>query len=163
MPSLEISLKNKMKNAQRVLVLGVGAELRADDAAGLLCAQAIGKAVKGRKTRARVKILLGSTAPENLTGQIKDFQPTHLVILDAADLSAKPGTVKILSPAAINNASFSTHRMPLKIMIAYLEQFLQCEMIVIGIQPRLLEYAASCSPVVDKSVKKLAKIIAGLL
>ena len=52
MPSLEISLKNKMKNAQRVLVLGVGAELRADDAAGLLCAQAIGKAVKGRKTRA---------------------------------------------------------------------------------------------------------------
>lgn len=163
MSTIEQSLKTKLRNAGRVLILGVGAELRADDAAGMICAAMIGQAAKGRKKAERLKVLMGSTAPENLTGQIKDFRPTHLVILDAADLAAKPGTVKILSPTAINNASFSTHRMPLKIMIAYLEHFLRCEIIVIGIQPGTMDYAAECSPAVNKSVKNLAKIIAGLV
>ncbi len=163
MANLEMSLKTKLKNARRVLILGVGAELRADDAAGLICAQSIGKAVKGKKTKARIKVLLGSTAPENLTGQIKDFAPTHLIIIDAADLQTKPGTIRILPREDINNASFSTHRMPLKIMLSYLDHFLKCEMIVIGIQPKSTEYTASCSPIVDKSVKQLAKIISGLI
>ena len=49
MPQIKTILKNKLKDAQRVAVLGIGSQLRADDAAGLLIAKEIKIYIKSKK------------------------------------------------------------------------------------------------------------------
>ena len=171
-------LKQKLHNAQRVAVLCVGSELRGDDVVGLLTAQQIEKAITKQTTsshstrpdksglaqgKPEVRIFIGETAPENLTGEIKKFQPTHLIIIDAAELNKEPGHIEIMEPGTIGGTSFCTHSLPLKIVIGYLLESLKFQAIIIGIQPKTLVFGAQPTKEVVAAAKKLAKTITKLL
>ena len=82
---LKIALTNSLKGVNKLAILGVGSELRGDDIAGMVAAEIIQKA-----NHKNITVFLGATAPENLTGEIKKFNPSHLLIIDAADTSSKP-------------------------------------------------------------------------
>ena len=156
-------LKKKLHNAQRVAVLGVGSELRGDDVAGLLVAQQIGKTIAEQNTSSEVRVFIGETAPENLTGEIKKFQPTHLIIIDAAELNKKPGHIEIMEPETIGGTSFCTHSLPLKIVIGYLLESFKFQAIIIGIQPKTLTFGAQPTKEVVAAAKNIAKAITKLL
>ena len=96
MPGIKTILRDRLKNAQRVAVLGIGSELRADDAAGLLIAKELKTYLKENKKRNQLKVFLGETAPENLTGQIKKFKPTHLIVIDAVDFNLEAGALRVV-------------------------------------------------------------------
>jgi hypothetical protein len=98
---------NRLKGATRVVLLGVGSDLRGDDAAGMMAAERLSHTPK-------LNVLLGGTAPENLTGEIKKLKPSHLLIVDAAEMKAEAGTIRLLTPEEIGGFSFSTHALPLK-------------------------------------------------
>jgi hydrogenase 3 maturation protease len=153
---LKSSLKTKLKNAKKIAVLGIGSELRGDDAAGMLVAE---KLQKTNNTSSALKVFFGSTAPENLTGAIKDYKPTHILIIDSADTGNTAGTAIIIEPEKLNGISFCTHRLPTNIMTNYLEQSLNCKTIIIGIQPKNMEFCGKISPELKKSVNSLVKII----
>jgi len=159
MPNLKKELGSRLKNTHRIAILGVGSEYRGDDVAGLLVIQQI----KKKKTKRVVKIFEGATAPENLTGEIIKFKPDHIVIIDSADFCKTPGTVKILDSDQIEGVSFSTHQLPLKMMVTYLEQSCGCEVTVIGIQPKKLDFDAPVSKQVEKAVKDFSKSISEIL
>jgi len=156
-------LKQKLENAKRVAVLGVGSELRGDDIVGLLAAQQIKKAIEGKTALPEVRIFVGETAPENLTGEIKKFQPTHLIIIDAAELNKKPGHIEIMEPETIGGTSFCTHSLPLKIIIGYLLESFKFQAIIIGIQPKTLTFGAQATKEVVAAAKHLAETIIKLL
>jgi hydrogenase 3 maturation protease len=152
--NLEKSLKSRLKDAERIAVLGVGSELRGDDIAGILVAQGFLKPSK------KLKAFIGNTAPENFTGEIKRFNPTHLIIVDSADMvKTKAGTIKLIDSKDISNFSFCTHRLPLKIMADYLIKCINCEIIFLGIQPKTLDFGVSCSGDVKKAVKRVSGAI----
>ena len=155
-------LKKRLHNAQKVAVLGVGSDLRGDDIAGLLTAQQIEKAITKKNTAPEVRIFFGDTAPENLTGQIKEFQPTHLIIIDAAELNKKPGQIEIMEPETIGGATFCTHSLPLNVIISYLLKSFKFEAIVIGIQPKTLTFGVKPTKEVTTSAKSLSKEIISL-
>jgi hydrogenase 3 maturation protease len=157
------SLKHKLHNAQRVAVLGIGSDLRGDDVAGILAAQQIGKIIGHKKTSPEVRVFIGETAPENLTGEIKRFQPTHLIIIDAAELNKEPGHIEIMEPETIGGTSFCTHSLPLKVIIAYLLESFRFQAIIIGIQPKTLIFGSQPTKEVLASAKKLSASIAKLL
>ena len=79
MESLKDELAVRLKGAVRVAVLGVGSELRGDDIAGILVINALQKSKKINKN-IKLKTFEGSTAPENITGELRAFKPTHLVL-----------------------------------------------------------------------------------
>lgn len=149
-PDLKTTLKKKLAKAARIVLVGVGSELRGDDAAGLLVAEQL------QTPDSRLITLNGGTAPENLTGEIKRLKPSHLIIVDSADFKAEPGTVKIFEPEMIGGHSFSTHSAPLKMMIDYLLSDLSFVPIVIGIQPKSLDFGAAVSPEVRAAVGTVA-------
>lgn len=150
-------LINSLEGAGRIAVLGIGSELRADDAAGTLIAREVFESCKKNK---KVKVFFGETAPENLTGEIKRYSPTHLVILDAADTSQEPGTISLITPEMINGISFSTHQMPIYVLVDYLKQDLTaCSIQIIGIQPKELRFGEPVSKEVKQSVKQVAKAL----
>jgi hydrogenase 3 maturation protease len=151
---LKKALINSLKGAKKVAVLGVGSELRGDDIAGMVAAEIILKA--GNK---KIGVFLGATAPENLTGEIKKFEPSHLFIIDAADTASKPGTISLISPDIVGGISFSTHMMPLKIMVDYMFQSIKCKTMIIGIQPGVLKFGSSPSKAAMDSAREVAKIM----
>ena len=152
-------LKNKLKYAQRIAILGVGSQLRADDAAGLLIAQELKAYIKGKKKRNLLKVFLGETAPENLTGQIKKFKPTHLIIIDAVDFQKEVGALRVINICAEAGVSFSTHRVPIGILRDYLYKSIRCETILIGMQPGSTEFCGCVSERVQESIKSAYKEI----
>jgi len=161
--SPKIVLKNKLSNARKIALLAIGSELRGDDAAGILVARQLdaycGKANNDRE----LCIFYGSTAPENFTGEIKKFNPTHLLIIDSADSYKEPGTVSIIAPEEIGGDTFSTHRLPARIIIHYLRNFLSSEVIIVGIQPKSLEFGALPSEEVQKSADFISDAIKEIL
>ena len=155
-PDLPNSLKKRLNKASCVVLVGVGSDLRGDDRAGLLVAQKL--KVKSQK----LKVLIGGTAPENLTGEIKRLKPSHLIIVDSADLQAAPGAVEVVGYEKIGGHTFSTHSAPLKLMIDFLLADISFEPIVIGIQPKSLEFGAAVSPEVMTAVNEVAEALFSL-
>lgn len=165
---LEQKLRNLLKNAGRVAVLGIGSELRGDDAVGLLVIDHLRKNINTlRRAAARragirrplasrgpaLKLFNGGTAPENLTGEIRRFNPSHLVLVDAVELGKKPGAIAVLNPRAAGIVSFFTHKLPIKLMLDYLAAEIKFTPLLIGIQPRNLEVAAPVSPAARRAVE----------
>ncbi len=155
-------LKQKLNNARRVAVLGVGSELRGDDIAGILAAQQIEKTITKQTTSPKIRVFIGETAPENLTGEIKKFQPTHLIIIDAAEFNKEPGHIEIMEPETIGGTSFCTHSLPLKVIIGYLLESFKFQAIIIGIQPKTLVFGAQPTKEVVAAAKYIAKEITTL-
>jgi hydrogenase 3 maturation protease len=154
-------LKQNLKGAGKILILGVGSEFRADDIAGRLIAEEIQKNIPQKSKK--IKVILGETAPENFTGEIIEFKPSHLIILDAADTNTDAGTINIIEPEQVEGVSFSTHMLPLSIMVDYLKETLKCEVFILGIQPKTVKYGAKPSKEVMTSVKQVADVILSVI
>ena len=102
-------------------------------------------------------LIAGSTAPENFTGVIKDFAPGKLFIVDAAYVGGVPGEAKVVPAAEISGVSFSTHMLPLPVMLKYLESEVCCDVIFIGIQPKVTEQGFFISDEVKKGTERLVE------
>lgn len=149
---LSQDLKQRLNGASQVVVLTVGSDLRGDDIAGQLVGE---KLVPSDK----LHILFGATAPENLTGQVKRLKPSHLIIVDAAEMNEAPGTIKIIATANIGGHSFSTHALPLKVMIDFILVDAPCEVIVMAIQPQSVKFGVAVDPAVTAAATEVAALI----
>ena len=156
MEDLRVQIKKILDGAKRIAILGVGSELRGDDAAGLLVVEKLAKKISGKRT---VRFFFGGTAPENLSGQIKQYKPTHILIVDAADLGKKPGQIQLFQPQEVKGVSFCTHQLPLSIFADYMAQSLGCRVNIVGIQPKQLSFMHKPSKEVTASVLETVSAI----
>jgi hydrogenase 3 maturation protease len=106
---------------------------------------------------------VGGVAPENLTGEIKRFKPELLLIIDALDMGLEPGEVRIISVDEIDGVSFSTHILPLPIIMDYLAREIGCETLLLGIQITSLEFMADMTPAVAIATDALTTELRELL
>ena len=150
-------LRNRLLKAERIAVLAVGSEFRGDDASGLLVAKKLLR--KLGSLQGKVKIMLGETAPENFTGEIRAYNPTHLILLDCADCGEKPGTIRFIDKNNIGGLTFSTHMLPLKLMLDFLLRDLSFDLMIIGIQPEEVEFGKPVSLAVKKTVNSLSNLL----
>ena len=157
------NLRERFRKAERTAILGVGSELMGDDGAGMLAAQKIHERLNKLFTDKRAKVFFGATTPENLTGEIRNYNPTHVIIIDSADLGEKLGSITLLSPEQENCASCSTHRLPLKLLTNYLHNSLRCESTIIAIQPEMLGFDVPPSKCICDACEHLAEILADIL
>jgi hydrogenase maturation protease HycI len=155
-------LTEALKAAQTVAVLGCGSVLRGDDAAGMAVAERLsglglselGLSGPGGNLRA----YCGSNAPENFTGEIKKFQPDALVLVDAAHMGLMPGEAAVIAPDGIDGVSFSTHILPLKIMLEYLRREIGCRAFVLGIQGASYGFGDDMTPEVQATVDAVVDV-----
>jgi len=153
---LSRELEARLAGAKRLVLLGVGSELRSDDAAGLIAARAVRSALPRRKD---LLVLEGGSAPENFTGEILRFEASHLVVVDCADLGLEPGSIRLIPSEEIKGLSSSTHSLPLSIILAYLDRCHACETIVIGIQPSGLEFDGKPSKEARRAAAQVARLL----
>lgn len=55
--------------------------------------------------------------------------------------------------------SFSTHKLPARVLMDYFTRSLKCDIMLIGIQPKSLEFGKKVSEEVKKSVKEISDAI----
>lgn len=151
-------LTENLKGVRRLVVLGVGSFLKSDDAAGVIITERLKERFKCAGLSS-VSIFTGEIAPENFTGTIKKSKPDHILVLDAADLKKEPGSIKLITLDMINTASFSTHMLPIKIMLDYLICETGCNITIIGIQPESLEFACKVTKRVDETIDYVTSVI----
>jgi hydrogenase maturation protease HycI len=146
-----------------VAVLGIGHELRGDDAAGVM----VVRGLSGRENRAGRETLLlidAGTAPENHTGALRRFQPGLVLLIDAAQMNLAPGEIRAFDAAALDSGmidgfSASTHTLPLSLVTQYVTAELGADVLLIGIQPGDMAFGAALSPDVRRAVADVRRVL----
>jgi hydrogenase 3 maturation protease len=152
---LPFDLSSFLKGATRVVVMGVGSEMRGDDAAGM----EVVRGLQGVLKPPHVFLIEGGVAPENFTSQIRRFKPSHVIFIDATDFGAEPGEVVLAEPKAIIGQSISTHTMPLSMLAKYLREQTGAKVVLLGIQPARAQMGAKMSGAVKSSIKRVEEIL----
>jgi hydrogenase 3 maturation protease len=142
-----------LKGSSKIVLLAVGNQFRADDAVGL----EIGKRIKGRSRK--IKVILAETVPENFIGQILDLRPSHVLIVDSAELGLSPGQATFAKPSEIKGLPLSTHSLPLSMMAEHLEREGNLSVGFLLIQHRRLTFTQGLSLEVEQAVRALTKLI----
>ena len=137
----------------RLSVIGIGNEFGGDDGAGL---EVIRRLKVILPDQAQYQLIEAGTAPENVTGAVRRFQPNQILLIDAADFGSDPGEISFLDWADTTGFSISTHSLPLKVFAGYLEDQLHCQVSLLGIQPAILSFDAPLSGPVEHAVQKIA-------
>lgn len=149
--SLDVRLRQVLD--RRCVIVAIGNPLRGDDGA----AQALLDRLAGRVD---ATLLDTEEVPESHLGRIAQANPEAVLLVDAVDLGAHPGAVALLTRESLPPSGFSTHRPPLSVLIAYIEQETGADVLMLGIQPKQMQFGAPLSPEVHKTVEALAAIVA---
>ena len=150
---------------KRVCILGVGTELCHDDAAGLYCIDqlAIKLGIPVGAAHDRILLVSGGPAPENFSGLIREFYPDLLVVVDAAFLELPAGSIQLLPEESAAGLSFSTHMLPLPMLLSYLKLACNCQTCLVGIQPATTEQGIGMSARAKEGAELLAELFARAL
>lgn len=83
--------------------------------------------------------------------------------MDAADLGQPPGHIAVLDPEQIAGVSFSTHQMPLSVLLDYLKTSFDFTAIVLAIQPAQMHFEQPVTPAIRRAARRLATALGGAL
>lgn len=173
-------ISRELEKARRLFVLGIGNSRKGDDAAGGLCMRLLTRQVtpKGRRPDALAKepgpprkslrkfhplefqVIDAGEAPESVTGFIREFRPTHVLIVDAAVAGRRPGAIFIIDRKKVSQEDVSTHRLPLSLLARYLEESMVCRVILVGIEPKEIAWGKPVSAVVRTAAARLSAWLA---
>ena len=133
------------------IVVGIGNELRADDAAGMEVARLLAH-------RSAVPVILAGDVPENYVGVVRSRSPDWILLIDAVDFGSTPGATLILrmngaQPAFAPTQIPSTHCASLSLFARYLGAETGAEVWLLGIQPKSLELGCPMSVEVAGAVE----------
>jgi len=143
-------------NRYLVHLVGVGNELKTDDAAGLEIASSL-RARLGASPEPGVRIHAGTPMPERLLSKLAS-EEGRIFVFDAVEVSAEPGAVVFRSMADTKYGFFGTHNIPLKLVPGLKERLGDC--FLVGVQPTSLEVGLGLSEPVRESVKEIVAVVA---
>lgn len=152
MESWEGILEREVLRAGRVAVVGIGNPARGDDAAGTLVARAL--LAGPAKLPENVLVIPAGELPENYTGPVRAFSPGLAVLVDCASGGRRPGDIFIVDPAAVAEEDVSTHRVPLSRLVRFIQETMECRVLVIGIEPSSIAEGRDVSPAVAAAVRE---------
>lgn len=151
-------LEEWLHGATRVAILGVGSRVKSDDAVGLVVVDHL----KGKVPKF-VKVFDCETVPESFTGPIRRFSPSHVLIIDAAELGLNIGKIRFLHPDSIVESMSSTHILSLSILSEYIISEIGAKVLLLGIQPGDLRFGMELSPELSEVAVNLSQEILSAL
>jgi len=146
----------------RVVVLGIGNELRADDGAGPLVAAHLRGGHPGR-------VFDGGQAPESFVGPVRRARPDAVALVDAADFGGAPGEVRVFSREQAGEASAciafapGTHAPPLPVLMELIAGESGAPVWLIAIQAKTTTMGESMTPEVESAARSVAAELAHII
>jgi len=157
--SVENKLEEWLRNAEKVVIAGIGNPIRKDDFVGVRVIQKL----RG-KTSEKVLLLECETVPESFLPTIVDFDPTQVLLIDAAILGLTPGEMRLIVQDQLADfPATSTHMLPLRIFCDYLTATTKSKIALLLIEPENVEFGEGLTPELEKVAEKIAEVISRLL
>jgi len=136
------------------VVLGLGNVLHADDGAG---AQAIKRLREDERVPADVSLVEGGTLGLELLSYVWDC--SRLIVIDAVDVGAAPGTVVRMSGEELNSlpGNSSVHQLGVSDLLVALRVLArrQPAVVLLGVQPANTDWSMELSPPVATAMDSL--------
>lgn len=128
----EDPLRQRLVNARRIAIVGIGDMLSPFDRPGMTAAGEIEKLhLPG------VKVFFAGTVPESITRALRVYQPDHVIFLDAADIGGPPGCIQVIEPGDTQVNLVSSHVLPLPVVMEFIAKDTGSRVTLLGIQPDL--------------------------
>ena len=132
------------------VIVCIGNELVGDDGAGCAVAQQLAGTVPW-------PVFDAQNAPESFLMKIVNCKPDTLVLVDALELAAPPGTVAMLPSRKITGQGPSTHGPAPIAFLDAVRMMHPCRTVVLGIQPEAGVFGTGLSEVVSASVDLIVR------
>lgn len=143
--TIEKNLKEALQG--KVVILGIGNPLRKDDGFGSLLASRL-------RDKVQAIVIDAKSTPENYLNKVIDEAPDTILIFDAADFGGSPAETRLLDPNEASNLQyFSTHNLPLNLIIEFLGHNCQANIIFLALQPKSIGFGEDLSPEVTEKIK----------
>ena len=159
--SFESQLRNFLDGFEKLIVLGVGNELKCDDGVGPYIIKKLKEGTVEDKDR--LLFIDAQTVPENFTGKIRKENPTHLIIVDACLMGGEAGDMKVVDENDFASIGISTHSMSLSFFVKYLQQDCDFRIIFVGIEPESMDYADNPTVKVEEAANEFINILKGIV
>lgn len=156
---VEKKLKEWFSNAEKVVVAGIGNPIRMDDFIGV-------KIVRDLKGKVSEKVLLieCETVPESYIQQIVDFNPSHILLIDAAVMGLKPGEFRLVKTEHLKVfPAISTHTLPLRVFCEYVAKMTNAKMALLLIEPKQTDFGEGLSREVEAAEQKIIDFLKSVL
>ena len=157
--SFESELSDFLADFKKLIVLGVGNELKSDDGIGPFI---INELLSENLKKDNVLFINAQTVPENFTGKIRKENPSHVIIVDACLMGCLPGEIKIVDKEDFASIGISTHSMSLSYFVKYLEKDTDFKVIFVGIEPETMDWGEPTEKV-KKAAYEFIDILKGII
>ena len=150
--SLQQAIRRTNKFMPHIAIIGVGHELRGDDAAGVMVARRL------QATRNSNQMIIDAgPSPENFTGKLREFAPDIVILVDAIQINEPTGTICLLPIDKVQPFSLTTHTLSPNLLVDYLRLSHNCDVLLLGIQAGQDTFDTGMSPTVQLSVEQIAR------
>jgi hydrogenase 3 maturation protease len=124
----------------KVALVGVGHPMRGDDFVGSFIVKDLMKKLRN----SNVILFDAEDGIEWVTSKIAAFNLRHLILLDACQMNADPGEVALIRLAETSYPFFTTHGIPLKLLVSKLLPSVETS--ILAIQPGRMGLNEHLSP-----------------
>lgn len=152
---IENELRKWLEGAKRVVIAGIGNPIRMDDFVGV-------KVVQGLKQKLadRVMLIECETVPEAYLQQITEFEPSHVLLVDAAVLGLRSGESRLVEPSKLASfPAFSTHMLPLRLFCEYLYASTKAKISLLLVQPGKTDFGEEMTDSVEAAARKITLVL----
>jgi hydrogenase 3 maturation protease len=154
MESWQQRLEAAFAESPKIVIMGIGNDLKADDGVGPYIIDQLQNAAPPH-----VELINASTVPENFISHLIDTQPSLILLIDAALMSSKPGTIRLIEKSNIGGIAFSSHQLPLTFFIEYIENNITTTILTLGIQPYTDEFTLPLSRPVQNAAQTIIEVL----
>jgi hydrogenase 3 maturation protease len=140
----------------KVVVVGIGNTLRADDGAGSLVAERL-------RERYPDVVFDAAQAPENYLAPIRRADPDVVVLVDAADFGGSPGEVRAATAEDVEGLMMGTHAAPLSMFMRVLKDETGADVRLVAVQAATMTLGADMTREVADAVENLVSQLEELL
>ncbi len=180
---IESVLKDYLKDCKKLAIMGIGNTMKGDDGFGIIFIKnlinhymtksysnidinnnyGLNPDKEVNKIGDKLILLNCGVVPENFTSVLKKEKPSHILIVDAALMGKPIGTISTIDVEDISRIGFSTHSLPMSIIVKYIKHYINTEILIIGIEPKNIDFGMPLSREIYKKNLEFTKIIAKLL
>ena len=156
---IEQTLQDWFAGSKRIVIAGIGNPIRSDDYIGLKIVESL----QG-KVGSNVCLIECETVPESYLLEIEKFNPSHVLLIDAAILGRKPGEANLAELDEVPAFSaVSSHVMPLRLFCEHIKKVTDAKISLLLIEPKSIEFEEGLSVEVQTTADNLTKILVSLL
>lgn len=135
-------LESYLKDAYKIVFMGIGEEKLTDDGVGpFIISELLIYFKMVNPLKEKFLFVNAGTDPVARIEEVINFNPSHLIIIDTCTLNKPPGTVAIIERGDISEyVPISSHTIPIHIVIdLILKKVPDMQVIMIGFVPESLE------------------------